>query len=57
MGHVRFEPTIGGRSSADPNGVGGFAPKNGAGAKGEMGEGAEGIAASARGSENDGLGF
>jgi hypothetical protein len=36
----------------DPSHFGGFAPKNGAGPKSEMGEGAEGIAASPGGKDN-----
>ena len=40
----------------DPRSIGGFAEENGAGTKGEMGKGWEGIATSSRGSENNWLG-
>src|ERR1035437_9279219 len=39
-----------------PNNIGSFAEENGAGTKGEMGEGSKGIAASSGGSENNCLG-
>jgi hypothetical protein len=44
------------RKPTNPNYFGSFTTENGAGAKGEMGKGWEGIATSSRGSENNWLG-
>ena len=47
--------TLGQSKPTDPNHIEGFTAQDGAGAKGKMGEGSEGIAASGD-SENNGLG-